>query len=130
MNKRLILLADDEPHITHVVGSKLKGAGYDVAVAGDGEEALAVAQDRLPDLIVTDLQMPYMSGMEFAQALMEREDTRRIPVIMLTARGYVLDAQGASITNIRAVLSKPFSARDVLARVKSMLGSDVGRSAA
>lgn len=129
MSTPLILLADDEPHITHVVSAKLRAAGYDVEVAHDGERALAMARERVPSLIVTDLQMPYMSGIELARALMEHDATRSVPVLMLTARGYVLGQEGTAVTNIRAVLSKPFSARDVLARVEGLLQGAAGSDA-
>lgn len=117
----LILLADDEPHITHVVARKLRGAGFDVVTAEDGEEALELAHRRTPDVVVTDLQMPYMNGIEFARALKSHEPTSDTPVIMLTARGYVLDPNDLADTNIKYVNSKPFSARDILAKVSELL---------
>ena len=63
-----VLLVDDEPHIPMVVGRKLSSAGYEVITASDGEEGLAAANEFGPDLIITDLQMPYMSGAELAAA--------------------------------------------------------------
>jgi len=74
-----ILLADDEPHITHVVAHKLRGAGLEVIVAEDGEEAYELALEHDPTVIVTDLQMPYLSGIELAQRLAENESTSATP---------------------------------------------------
>ncbi|MCW5775103.1 MAG: response regulator [Phycisphaeraceae bacterium] len=122
MTPQTILLADDEAHITHVVGMKLRAAGYATVVARDGEEALTLALQHRPNLVITDLQMPYMSGIELATRLRSDERTCETPVLMLTARGYVLDQNELSATNIRAVLSKPFSARDILRRVEEVLG--------
>ncbi len=122
MTPQTILLADDEAHITHVVGTKLRSAGYTTVVARDGEEALTLALQHRPNLVITDLQMPYMSGIELATRLRADERTAATPVVMLTARGYVLDEHELAATNIRAVMSKPFSARDVLRRVEEVLG--------
>ena len=131
MGQATILLADDEPHITHVMGSRLERAGYHVLVASDGQQALALATEHTPDLVVTDLQMPFMSGIDLATALAEDDRTSDVPVIMLTARGYVLDPARLSQTNIRSVLSKPFAAKKVLSEIESVLGTaDPERQAA
>jgi two-component system phosphate regulon response regulator PhoB len=121
MSGRLVLLADDETHITSVVAQKLRSAGLDVIVAEDGEEALEMARERTPDLIVTDLQMPYLSGIELATELKADAKTGHIPLIMLTARGYVLSPDEVASTNIRELMSKPFSARELLDKVLSLL---------
>lgn len=119
-----ILLVDDEPHIPLVVGRKLSGAGYEVLSASDGEEAFAVARESSPDLIITDLQMPYMSGVELAAALRDNEHTRDIPVVLLTARGYVLPEGDRGATNILRYLAKPFSVQQILDTVAELLGAD------
>ena len=79
MSKPLILLADDEPHITHIIALKLKRAGMDVIVVEDGEMALKEAIAHRPDAIVTDLQMPYLSGIEFAQQLALNKECCQYP---------------------------------------------------
>jgi len=117
----LVLLADDEPHITLVVSRKLRSAGLDVVTAEDGEEALDLARQRPPALVITDLQMPYMTGIDLARALKEDAATSGVPVIMLTARGYVLNPTQLASTNIRFVMSKPFSAREILEKVFELL---------
>ncbi len=105
-----------------IVGRKLSTAGYEVVTAADGEEGLAAARESNPDLIITDLQMPYMSGAELAAALRKDESLREIPVILLTARGYVLSDEERQDTNIKRYLSKPFSVHEVLRVVEELLG--------
>ncbi|GJM18651.1 MAG: hypothetical protein DHS20C14_08640 [Phycisphaeraceae bacterium] len=124
MSVQTVLLVDDEPLITHVVSRKLESAGYATVIARDGEEALRVALDAPPNLVVTDLQMPRMSGIEFATRLRHDERTSEIPVILLTARGYFLNPTEIELTNIREVMSKPFTARGLLAKVTELMGDD------
>lgn len=116
-----ILLADDESHISHLVAQRLEQEGFAVRVARDGEEAWEMAQDEAPDLVITDLQMPHMSGLEFAVALRRHEPTAHIPVIMLTARGYVLESETLGEARISELHSKPFSVRRLVERVKVLL---------
>jgi two-component system, OmpR family, alkaline phosphatase synthesis response regulator PhoP len=120
-NQPLILVVDDETHILHVVSLKLRNAGYDVVTAEDGEEGLAVALESLPDLVITDFQMPFMTGLEFCQKLKEHEQTSAIPALMLTARGFSLTDDDVRRTNVAGVLSKPFSPREVLSRVQNLI---------
>ncbi|QYU70990.1 response regulator [Leptolyngbya sp. 15MV] len=117
-----VLLADDEPLITSVVAQKLRSAGFQVLVAHDGEEALEVASRTPPDVVVTDLQMPRLSGLELAIRLKAMPSTTNVPVIMLTARGYIVGQSELGSTNIRYLMSKPFSPREVLAKVNAVLG--------
>lgn len=122
--KSTILVVDDESHILHVVSLKLRNAGYEVHTAADGEEGFDVAQQVHPDLIITDFQMPFMNGLELCQKLKATPDTSRIPALMLTACGFSLDSDEVTATNIHGVLSKPFSPREVLARVQEVLAND------
>lgn len=112
--KPVVIVSDDEPHIRAIVASKLRVAGYDVHEAGDGQEALNLARELTPDLVITDLQMPYMSGLELCVALREHAPTSGVPALLLTARGFLVTDDELSKTNIRGVRSKPFSVRDVL----------------
>lgn len=118
----LILVADDEHHIRSVVATKLRAAGYEVLEAADGQEALELAQATPPDAVVTDLQMPLMSGIELCLALRADPGCTNVPAILLTARGYILDEGQLALTNIRHLMGKPFSAREVLARVQELTG--------
>ncbi|HTW95521.1 MAG TPA: response regulator [Tepidisphaeraceae bacterium] len=116
-----ILVADDESHILHVVSLKLRNAGFAVVTAGDGQEALELAQQEKPDLIITDYHMPQLSGLELCQRLKQDPATAAIPAIMLTARGYHLDAEVTEQSGILRMLSKPFSPRHLLATVNEVL---------
>ena len=109
-----ILVVDDEAHILQVLTLKLRNAGYDVITAADGEEAFEIATRETPDLVITDFQMPYMTGLELVHAMAGDPATSKVPVLMLTARGYAIDEADLAIGNIRDVLSKPFSPRAIL----------------
>jgi CheY-like chemotaxis protein len=117
-----ILIADDETHIVHILQSKFRRAGYEVLVARNGQEALDLATLHRPDLAVTDLNMPGTDGLYFARGLAQNPQTAHIPVIMLTGRGHTLSDEQRATTHIRLVESKPFSARQLLARVQGLLG--------
>jgi CheY-like chemotaxis protein len=120
---RKILVVDDEAHILQVLSLKLRNAGYEALTAVDGEEGVEIARRELPDLVITDFQMPYMTGLELCRALAEHAPTAQIPVLMLTARGYALDDEDLEIGNIRDVLSKPFSPRAILEQVEQLLSA-------
>lgn len=121
-NAPLILVVDDEAHILHVVSMKLRNAGYEVITAEDGEEGLASAIENHPDLVISDYQMPYMTGLEMCIQLKKHASTATTPALMLTARGFGLGSEAMDQTNIAGVLSKPFSPREVLSRVQELLG--------
>ena len=121
MSKRIVV-ADDEAHILHVVSMKLSNAGYDVQTAEDGEEALELCLADPPDMLITDYQMPYMSGVELCKALRQSESTKDIPAMMLTARGFDVEPAEMIASGISAVLAKPFSPREVLSKVLELVG--------
>lgn len=116
-----ILIADDETHILNVVSLKLRNAGYRVLTAGDGQEALELAQRERPDLLITDYHMPLLSGLELCRRLSQDPRTSGIPTIMLTARGYHLNEQETLQSGIRCMVSKPFSPRHLLLTVTEMM---------
>jgi two-component system phosphate regulon response regulator PhoB len=119
--QRKILIVDDEAYVSSVLALKFKNAGEHVVTASDGEEGFIAAQQEIPDLIVTDFQMPIFSGLEMAQKLKAEPATANIPLLMLTARGHRLLPSEMSATNIRAVLDKPFSVREVLTRANEIM---------
>jgi two-component system alkaline phosphatase synthesis response regulator PhoP len=129
MANRTILLADDEPHITHIVAHKLNKMGIETVVAEDGEIAYQLAVEHEPDAIVTDLQMPYMSGIELASKLNQHPTLSAVPVILLTARGYAIAEQASDLPNIRQILSKPFSTRELIELLISLIEEDENRKA-
>jgi CheY-like chemotaxis protein len=123
MSKK-ILVADDEAPIANVVALKLRNAGLEVIVARDGQEAYERAIADRPDFIVTDLQMPGMSGLELCTRL-AAEIQGGIPTILLTAKGFEINPEAVAHLPIRRVMSKPFSPRELLAAVQESLGGPV-----
>ena len=122
MAPKKLLVVDDEVCLTEVVAHALTKAGYEVLTAEDGEEGYALACRELPDLVVTDYQMPQLDGLQFSARLKETATTSEIPVILLTARGHRVGAADLARTNIREVMAKPFSSRHLRARIDEILG--------
>ena len=125
-NYARILVCDDEAHIREIIARKLNSAGFNVQEARNGQEALALLDPGpqpgfRPDLVITDLQMPMITGLELCQVLRKRADTAHVPALMLTARGYILSPEDLAQTNIRQVISKPFGVRQLLERVVAIL---------
>jgi len=130
--KRHILVCDDEPHIRHIIVSKLRELGHDVVEGRDGQEGLEHVQRRVPDLVLTDYQMPRMSGIELSRRIAMLPGGSSVPVIMLTARGYSIDEAVISETGIRKMIPKPFGVRQLMNEVTSILssGQDATRATA
>jgi DNA-binding response OmpR family regulator len=124
--KKTILIVDDEAHIVHIIRYKLEREGYDVVTAGDGQEAYDLAQRVEPDLIVTDFQMPVLSGYEMCVKLHDSDVTADTPIVMVTARGHKLSHKELAETNIRQMMCKPFSARELLVVVGELLNEAGG----
>lgn len=122
-----VLICDDEPHISAVIAHRLEDAGYVVREARDGQEGLMIASTHTPVLIITDLQMPRMSGLEMAIALRATPGTEQIPVIMVTGRGHYVSDEELARTSIKTVLPKPFSARQLLGIVDATLAKIDGK---
>ncbi len=130
MRHKTILIADDETHILNVLSIKLQNAGYAVVTAQDGEEAYRLACTHQPDMIITDYQMPRLSGLELCTRLRARCETSEIPAVMLTARGFCMADRDAGQDNIREVITKPFSPREILALVQRIIGEVPAETAA
>lgn len=118
---KCILICDDEAPIRQLVATKLRGAGYRVIEARDGREGLEHATKEPPSLIVTDLQMPHLSGLEMVRELRKNDGTRLVPVIMLTARGYFVAEEEAAALLIREIVPKPFGLKALLDRVSAIV---------
>jgi DNA-binding response OmpR family regulator len=118
----LILVADDDDDIRALVTFRLERAGYDVISAADGDQAFALACERLPDLAVLDVMMPGADGLEVTRMLRAREDTNRIPIILLTARARETDVSTGFDAGADDYLKKPFSPQELQVRVRAMLG--------
>ena len=117
-----ILVVDDEPNIREVVGQYLRRDGYAVVAAADGEEALSLYRRERPDLVVLDLMLPRLSGLEVCRRLLEAEPAeRRVPLIMLTARGEEEDRIVGLGLGADDYVVKPFAPRELVARVGAVL---------
>lgn len=121
MAGKKVLVVDDEIHIVHVVTIKLRNNGYDVISADNGADAYEVACQEGPDVIITDFQMPVMTGLELIHKLRENEATLHVPVIMLTARNFALDQDERDRLQIAGCISKPFSPRELLGYVEDVV---------
>jgi CheY-like chemotaxis protein len=121
MSTKKVLVVDDEIHIIHVVAIKLRNNGYEVITADNGAEAFQLALKENPDIVVTDFQMPVMTGLELIEKLRQCDQTKNIPVIMLTARSFAISQQQQEGLQIAACLSKPFSPKELLENVEDIL---------
>ncbi len=121
MADRKAMVVDDEFHIVQVVAIKLRNNGFNVITADNGADAYTLACEQKPDIVITDYQMPKLSGLELIEKMRSNPDTAQIPVIMLTARGFAIDDEQKQKLGISVCLSKPFSPREVLGTVEDVL---------
>lgn len=119
--KEKILVVDDEPEAVELVEFNLKQAGYDVTTAADGDEALKKAKASLPALMVLDLMLPEVDGLEVCKLLRRDQTTARIPILMLTAKASELDRVLGLELGADDYVTKPFSPRELVLRVKKIL---------
>jgi two-component system phosphate regulon response regulator PhoB len=119
--KPKILVVDDEPEAVELVEFNLKQSGFNVVTAEDGAEALAKARAASPDLIVLDLMLPEISGLEVCKMLRRDPDTAAIPIIMLTARAAEIDRVLGLELGADDYVTKPFSPRELILRIKKIL---------
>jgi DNA-binding response OmpR family regulator len=113
-----ILVVDDEPHILELVKYNLAQEGYEVLTAHDGAQAVARARDNQPDLIILDIMLPYVDGLEVCRQI--RRDSA-VPIIMLTAKGGELERVVGLEIGADDYVTKPFSPRELIARVRAIL---------
>ncbi|KXG78465.1 Alkaline phosphatase synthesis transcriptional regulatory protein PhoP [Fervidicola ferrireducens] len=116
-----ILVVDDEPFIVELVKFNLESAGYEVITASDGHEALKLIEKEHPDLIILDIMLPGIDGMEICRALRFKRETRDIPVILLTAKTGEIDKVLGLEMGADDYITKPFSPRELVARVRAVL---------
>jgi two-component system phosphate regulon response regulator PhoB len=126
--KQKILVVDDEPEAVELVEFNLKQAGYDVATAADGAEALKKTRALLPSLIVLDVMLPEMDGLEVCKMLRRDPATAAVPIIMLTAKAAEIDRVLGLELGADDYLTKPFSPRELVLRVKKQLARGRGKS--
>jgi DNA-binding response OmpR family regulator len=119
-----VLIADDEPSIVAAVEFLLRREGYDVRVARDGEEVLKLVEASTPDLVLLDVMMPGKSGYEVCARLRERPEWRDLKIIMLSAKGRDAEVTKGLSLGADVYITKPFSTRDLIAKIHALLGSD------
>ena len=117
-----IMIVDDEPEMVEMLEMRLKNEGYDVVTAASGEECLKKAGEEYPDLILLDVLLPGMSGLEVSKRLKENKLTKNIPIIMVTALiGNDAKAKGME-KGAAYFISKPFDPEDLLSEIKTVVG--------
>ncbi len=116
-----LLLVEDDPALAELLEFRFKGEGYKVTVTADGDEALLLAQEQVPDLVVLDWMIEGTSGIEVCRRLRKDKATAHVPILMLTARGAEEDKVRGLDIGADDYMTKPFSPRELLARVKAIL---------
>ena len=120
-SRKTVLIADDEPDVLNLLALNLRKEGFDVLKAEDGARALEIAKAESPDLVVLDLMMPGMSGLEVTKQLKQSPATNRIPILMLTARAEEVDRIVGLELGADDYVTKPFSPREIVLRVQAVL---------
>ncbi|MGO1370528.1 MAG: response regulator [Senegalia sp. (in: firmicutes)] len=121
MNNKKILVVDDEENIVELIKYNLKNNGYDIITAFDGEEAYIKAIKENPDLILLDIMLPMLDGIEVCKKLKKNKQTENIPIIMLTAKTEETDKVLGLEIGADDYITKPFNIRELIARVKAVL---------
>ncbi len=121
-SSKTVLVVDDEVHIVNVVALKFRGAGFKVFTARDPQEAFEVAKKDLPDLVISDHQMPGGSGIDLCKWLKSTPSTESIPAILLTAYDFSIVKEEMGDCNVCAIMAKPVSPRELLAKANTIMG--------
>ncbi|MDD3446262.1 MAG: phosphate regulon transcriptional regulator PhoB [Zavarzinia sp.] len=119
--KPSILIVEDEPALVDLLRYNLEANGFEVHAAMDGEDALVLVDERLPDLIVLDWMLPSVSGIEICRQLRRKPATRQVPIILLTARSEESDRVRGLESGADDYITKPFSPSELLARIRAVL---------
>ncbi len=118
-----VLLCDDEIHILRAAEIKLARAGYEVRIARDGQEGWELIQQDPPDVLVTDVQMPRVDGLELSRRVRNFPPTKDLPIVMLTAKGFELASREMlEEWRVSKILAKPFSPRELVRLIDGILG--------
>jgi two-component system, OmpR family, alkaline phosphatase synthesis response regulator PhoP len=125
-----ILMVDDEKDIVDLVAYNLEKEGYETLKALDGEKALQLVRTKTPDLVVLDLMLPGIQGLEVCKRIRKDPETASIPIIMLTAKGAEIDKIVGLEVGADDYITKPFSVKELLARIKAVLRRSEARRAA
>lgn len=118
---RKVLIADDEPNIVTSLEYLMKKSGYEVKIARNGDEALALVESFLPDVVLLDVMMPRKSGYEVCQKMRERMDWQHIKIVMLSAKGREAEVNKGISLGADAYVTKPFSNQELIAKIGGLL---------
>ncbi|XBQ16176.1 MAG: phosphate regulon transcriptional regulator PhoB [Oceanicaulis sp.] len=116
-----VLVVEDEDALAELLQYNLKKEGFRVSVAADGEEAMMLVEERQPDVVVLDWMLPKISGIEVCRRLRSRQETRNLPIVMLTARGEEADRIRGLDTGADDYIVKPFLMKELFARIRAVL---------
>lgn len=119
--KPFIVIAEDEQSVSELLRYNLEAEGYETAIANDGDEAMLLIDERIPDLMLLDWMLPKISGIEICRRVRTRQETANLPIIMLTARTEEADRIRGLETGADDYVTKPFSTNELMARVKAVL---------
>lgn len=119
--KPFIVIAEDEQAVSELLRYNLEAEGYETAIARDGDEAMLLIDERIPDLMLLDWMLPKISGIEICRRVRTRQETANLPIIMLTARTEEADRIRGLETGADDYVTKPFSTNELMARVKAVL---------
>jgi DNA-binding response OmpR family regulator len=117
-----VLIAEDEETIVESLSFLMEKEGYDVSVATDGQTAISMITRNVPDMVLLDVMMPGCDGFEVVRAMRGNANTRLIPIMMLTAKTREVDRRKGLELGVDDFVTKPFSTRDVVSRVRALLG--------
>jgi DNA-binding response OmpR family regulator len=117
-----ILIVDDEPNIVISLEYLMRREGWDPAVAGDGEAALAALEEATPDLVILDVMLPRLNGFEVCRRLRADPRWRALPILMLTAKGRDVEVEKGLGLGADEYVTKPFSTKDLIERIRVLLG--------
>ena len=120
-NEKRILIVDDEPNVTTLLGFVLAKGGYNVSTAANGEEAMAKIRETKPSLLILDVMMPKKNGYEVCQEVKSAPDLNDIYIIMLTAKGQEVDRDKGTSLGANEFVTKPFSPIKMVERVRALL---------
>jgi DNA-binding response OmpR family regulator len=119
--KKIILIVEDEFHVREIIRIVLEMENFETLLANNGKEALAILNDTIPDLIITDIMMPEMDGIQFFLTLKESQRTSSIPVFVLTVKCQFEDVKYATLIGVDEYMTKPFDPRHLVKKVKEMI---------
>ena len=121
-NKKTILVVDDEAELRNVLVMRLSNSGYETIEAGNGKDAINIAKEKKPDLIILDIMMPDMDGMSASQQLKDNESTKDIPIIFLTGLQDKDSEQTDHLSGDNIIFAKPYNSNELLVVVKKLIG--------